>query len=156
MPNYPAAGPPVVPARAGRGTCGGASAVIEEPVQDPDSETQCLDRNTLVDAVEHGGEVQLGGEPQRGEAEAPDAEPAERLGVSAAGQAVRHDPGIAVLGQQRRCHGRAEIAVERRLQRAAVEDELAPDAGPEQPVDLGEELSSWPGRKRPSTSADAC
>src|ERR1022692_4648553 len=126
-----------------------ALAAIEKLVQDADPEAQRLDRHPLVDAVEHAREIQVGGEPERGEAEAPDAQPAEGFRVSAAGQAVRHDPGARVLGQQCPGHRRAKVAVECRLQRDVVVDELALDARAEQLVHLGEEFLLVAGQEPP-------
>ena len=36
-----------------------ALTAVEKPVKDPNSETQSVDRNTLVDAVKHSGKVQI-------------------------------------------------------------------------------------------------
>ena len=46
------------------------SDLVEEPVEDPRPELQRVDRHPLVDAVEERGEVEVGGQPQRREAEA--------------------------------------------------------------------------------------
>ncbi len=45
----------VTPARA----CGG-SAGAQQPVEHPGAERQCVERHTLIDAVEHGREVEVG------------------------------------------------------------------------------------------------
>ena len=50
------------------------SAGGEEPVEHPHAELQRVQRHPLVDAVEHAGEVEVGRQPQRREAEAADAE----------------------------------------------------------------------------------
>src|SRR5580692_9025631 len=44
--------------RGGRGLAG-ALAAVKEAVEDADAETQGVDRDALVDAVEHAGEVQV-------------------------------------------------------------------------------------------------
>src|SRR5580693_5420967 len=54
-------------------------AAVQEAVQDAGAEPQAVDGDPLVDTVEHPGEVQLGRQLQRREAEAADAQPAERL-----------------------------------------------------------------------------
>src|ERR1700733_3385066 len=44
--------------------------VVEKPVQDPNSERESVDRDALVDAVEHAGEVELRRQLQGAEPEA--------------------------------------------------------------------------------------
>src|SRR5690606_265859 len=77
------------------------STPVQEAVKNTHTEPERVHRNPLVDAVEHAGEVQVGREPQRGEPEPADAEPAERLQVGATRHHVRHDPAAGVLGLQR-------------------------------------------------------
>jgi hypothetical protein len=43
------------------------SAGGQEPAQDPHTESERVDGDPLVDSVEHAGEVEVGGQPQRGE-----------------------------------------------------------------------------------------
>ena len=62
---------------AGRATSG----QVEEAVKHPGAELQGVDRDSLVDAVEEAGEVEVGREPQRRETEASDAELVPGLGV---------------------------------------------------------------------------
>jgi hypothetical protein len=75
----PASGHLPSPARKGPYALawGEALAMIQETIQDPYAELERLDRDPLVHPVEHAGEIQVGGKPERREAEAPDAEPAE-------------------------------------------------------------------------------
>ena len=87
-------------------------ASVEEPVEDPGAELQRVGRHPLVDAVEQRGEVQVGGQPQRREAEAADAELVPVLGVGAAGHEVRRHQRVRVLGEQRGRHRVDEVAVE--------------------------------------------
>lgn len=49
-----------------------ALAKIEKLIQDANAEAQRVDRDPLVHPVEHACEIQVGGQPERGEAEAPD------------------------------------------------------------------------------------
>src|SRR5207253_6983838 len=86
-------------------------------------------------------------EPERGESEASHTQPAERLRVGAAGQAVRDGLASRLFGLQRADHRRAQIAVERGLHPDVMLDELALYVRPEQPVDLGQELLFAPGQE---------
>lgn len=52
-------------------------ATVEELVKNPHAELQGRDRNSLIDAMEHAGEVQLCGQPERREPEAANAKPGE-------------------------------------------------------------------------------
>src|SRR5262249_4560714 len=117
-----------------------ALAKIEKLVQDTNAEAERVDRDTLVHSVEHSGEIEVGGQPERGEPEAPDAQPTDRLRVGAAGQAVRTPPPPVILVEQRGGHRAGQLAVEHRLYGDVVMHELAPYLRPEQPVQLGEEL----------------
>src|SRR5690606_3518646 len=56
------------------------SGGVQETVEHPHPEPQPVDRDPLVDAVEHAGEVQLRRQLQRREPEAADAEVVEGLG----------------------------------------------------------------------------
>src|SRR6516225_7676377 len=58
-----------------------ALAAVQKTVQDAGAEPQAVDRDAFVDAVEHSGKVQIRRQPQRREAEAAQAQTAERLGV---------------------------------------------------------------------------
>src|SRR5262245_63374571 len=73
----------------------------QESVEHPGPEAEPVHRHPFVDPVEHPGEIQVGRKLQRGETEAPHAEPAEVLPVGAAGQAVRNRPGGGILRLQR-------------------------------------------------------
>src|SRR5882762_2526776 len=87
--------------RIGLLTWGKGLTKIKKPVQDPDPEPKRVDRNPLVHPVEHAGEVEVAGQPERGEAETPDAQAAERLRVRPAGQAVGNGPPVGILRVQR-------------------------------------------------------
>src|SRR5216683_3199514 len=115
-------------------------ATIEEGIQNPHAKPQRIDGDALIHAVEHPGEVEVGRKLQRREAEAPDAEPAERLRVRPARQAVLDDLSSRVLGHQGRDHRINQVAVERRLQRHVMVDELTVYARAEQVVHLSQEL----------------
>ena len=66
----------VRPARSGTGrTSLGSQQVRRNRAEGADAEAQRVDRDALVDAVEHAGEVQFGGQAQRREAVADDARP---------------------------------------------------------------------------------
>ena len=129
------------------------SAQVEEPVQHPHPEGQPVHRHPLVHAVEHAREVQLRGEPQRGEPEAADAEVVEGLGVGATGQHVRHGARDGVLGAQRGLHGVHEPAVEVGLQRLVGVHVLPLDARAEQPVEAYLD-DSRPADDTPSAEAE--
>src|ERR1039458_944512 len=124
----------------GGGVFSGRSAAVEEAVQDAGAELEGGDRYALVHAVEHAGEVQISRKPQRGEPEAAHAEPAERLRVGPAGQAVRDDPDPRILVQEGRGHRVAQVTVERGLQGDVMVDELALHARAQQGVHPGEAL----------------
>ena len=72
--------------------------VVEEPVQDPDAERETVDRDPLVDAVEHAGEVELRRQLQRAEPEAADAERAELLRVGPGREAVGDHVRVGIFG----------------------------------------------------------
>src|SRR3984885_14218059 len=114
--------------------------IVEEPVQHPNAERETVDRDALVDAVEHAGKVQLGRKLQRAEPEAADAELAEPLRVGPGREAVGHRDPVRVLGGQRGGHRVPQVAVGGGLERDVVVDELAFHCFPEQLVDLREEL----------------
>jgi hypothetical protein len=63
----------------GRSTAGSGEwlAKIKKVVEDANAELKRRDRDTLVHAVEHACEVEFWRQPERREAEAPDAEPRE-------------------------------------------------------------------------------
>ena len=121
--------------------------LIKELVENTNPETEGFNRNTLIDAMEHSGKIQIRWKPEWRESEAPDTEPGERLGVSTARQAVRNYPGRGVLGQQRSAHGRDQLAVESGLQRNVAMDELTSNTGTEQAIKLGQELLLVPGQE---------
>src|SRR6266566_4277834 len=98
--------------------------MIKESVEHAHSKTECIDRDTLVYAMEHSGKVQIGRKLEWGKSETPDSEARERLGVGASGQAVRNDPGSGILSQEGTGHGVDQIAVERSLERDIVMDEI--------------------------------
>src|ERR1700729_110050 len=122
---------------------------VEEPVQDPNAERKAVDRNALVDAVEHAGEVELRRELQRAEPEAADAELAEPLRVGPGREAVGDGDPVRVFGGQRGGHGVPEVAVGGGLERDVVVDEFAGDLFSEQFVDLREELVLAAGQESP-------
>src|SRR2546429_3907744 len=62
------------------------SAAGQEPVENSHAELKSLDGDTLVNAVEQRGEVEIRRQPQRGEPEAADADLAPRLGVGTPGE----------------------------------------------------------------------
>src|SRR5215467_13736332 len=117
---------------------------VEEVVEHPCAELERVNRYPLVHAVEHAEEVELGWQAQRRVPEAADADPAERLRVGPAGQAVRHYLGPVVGGQDGGRHGIGQRAVELGLDSDVMMDELPLHAGPEQAVELGEELIPVP------------
>src|ERR1700761_9601671 len=121
-------------------TCGGGLTMVEKSVQNVHTELEPINRDTLVDAVEHAGKVEICGQLQRGESVALDAELAERLGVGSAEHRVGHDPGSRVGGQQRVGHGLVEGALGRDLDRDVPVDDIPGQLGPDQFVQLGEEL----------------
>src|SRR3954466_10846671 len=114
--------------------------LAEEAVQDPDAEAQRVDRDPLVDAVEQRGEVQVGGQLERGEAEAAHAEGLEALGVGAAAHGEGDGAGGRGLRRQRLDHQVDRGPVERRLDRLVVGDPLPGDALAEELVELLLEL----------------
>src|SRR6266699_7188638 len=63
-------------------------AAVEEAVEHPHAEPESIHRHPFVHAVEHPEEVGVGGQAQGREAEAPDAQPTERLRVGPPGHAV--------------------------------------------------------------------
>ena len=69
------------------------SAAVQEVVEHAHAEPERVDRHPLVHTMEHAEEVQVSGQAQGREPEAADAEPAERLRIGPAGQAVRNDLG---------------------------------------------------------------
>src|SRR6202000_1842585 len=73
-------------------TCGGELTMVEKCVKNARTEPQPINRDALVDAVEHSGKVEIGGQLQRGKTEATDVEQAERPRIGAAAHRVRHDP----------------------------------------------------------------
>src|SRR3954463_11271314 len=114
--------------------------LAEEAVQDPDAEAQRVDRDPLVDAVEQRGEVQVGGQLERGEAEAAHAEGLEALGIGAAAHGERNGAGGWVLGPERLDHQVERGTVERRLHGLVVGGPLAGDALADELVELLLEL----------------
>src|SRR3954462_391988 len=88
------------------------SAVDQEMLENLSAELQCINGYPLVDAMEQRGEVQIGRELQRGEAEAANPQAGERFCIGAARQHVRHDAGVGVDGQNRGVHRVHEVTVE--------------------------------------------
>src|SRR5215475_15395578 len=84
----------IPPPAAKSSTFGSLLAAVEEAVEHPHAEPEGVYRHPLVHAVEHPEEVDVGGQPQGREAEAPDAQPAERLRVGPAGHAVGDRLGL--------------------------------------------------------------
>src|SRR5215469_8408147 len=119
-------------------------AAVDEVIEHPYAELERVNRHPLVHAVEHAEEVKLGRQAQRRVPEAADADPAERLRIGPAGQAVRHNLGGGVRGQDGGRHGVAQRAVELGLDSDVMVDELPLHTGPEQAVQLGEELIPVP------------
>ncbi len=109
-----------------RGLARGAVSRCAAGPQHALPEHQRVERDALVDAVEHAGEVQVRRQLQRGEAVAGDAERRERLVVGAAaraGTAARARRGRAVRGSA--TIASTSGAAERRLQAdVAVHDDL--------------------------------
>src|ERR1700688_2585898 len=93
----------------------GPLAEGEEAVEDPGAELEAVDRDPLVDAVEHAEKVQVRRQLERAEAEAPAAvaERADPLRVGPGGQAVRNHRGLRILGVQRGGHRVPQRAVGR-------------------------------------------
>ena len=101
------------------------------------AEHQRVDGYPLVDAVEQRREIQVGRQPQRDEAETPNAQAREVLCVGSAGRACTARCGP----RDRRRAARAfiastQVAVERRLVGRQVGDPLAGDVGADELVDL--------------------
>ena len=121
----------------------------------PARRSQRLHGHALVDAVEHRGEVEVGGQPQRREAVAGDAEPPERLVVGATGEAVGQDraPGSSrssdcFIDSTRSPSKGASSATSRCTTSTST-------CSPASSRIVAMRSSSCPGRKRQSTAAVA-
>ena len=133
----------------GRGVverCGSVRA--EEVGQHPLTEDERVYRHALVDAVEHPGEVEVGGQPQRCEAVAGDAERRECLVVGAAAHAGTGSPGrrgrarpsaATIASTRSPCEGHLEADV--------AHDDLDLDVVADDPLDVGEHLVLGAGQR---------
>src|SRR3954454_5932636 len=118
-------------------------------VENAYAETQSVERNAFVDAMEHAGKVQVFGKSQWRETETTDAERGERLRVRAPREAVRNRPRLGVVRLKRTLHRRDQRPVVLRLHGDVVMHELPGHVVAQQVVDDREELLLMTRQKAP-------
>ena len=132
------------------------SGQVEEPVEHPGTELQRVHRDPLVDAVEHPGEVEVGGQLERCEPEAPDPQSGERLGVGARRTSVYGTARAAGSSACRASHIASTSAPSKSVSSAmSWMTKSRVMSGPITASICSKNSSSKPGRKRPSTKACA-